>query len=205
MRYLLLISCLIIHSGCVSVYKDLQRTSGDINDLQRFRPVFTTALYKIDVNVIGKYLSGLLLLKTMPDSSVRVVFSNEIGFKFFDFQFAADGRFTVNYIIRQMNRRPVITTLRKDFELILMRSLDPSTAYIRKDSQFLYYVFPQAKGFYYYITNPGGDQLVRMERSSKRKPVVEAIMKNYSHGLPDTIGITHKNFKFAIGLKKIDR
>jgi len=205
MRCLLLISCLIIQTGCVSVYKNLQDTTGDITSIQKFRPVITTALYKIDVNVIGKYLSGLLLLKTMPDSSIRMVFSNEMGFKFFDFEFAPGGRFKVNYIIKQMNKRPVITTLRQDFSLVLMQSLDPASAYIRKDSQYLYYVFPQKKGFYYYITNPAGDELVRMERSSKRKPVVEAIMKNYSNGIPDTIGITHKNFNFTIGLKKIER
>lgn len=205
MRYLLLISGLIIQLGCTSVYRNLQHTTGDINSIQRFKPVITTALYKIDVNVIGKYLSGLLLLKTMPDSSIRMVFSNEMGFKFFDFEFASGGRFKVNYIISKMNRKPVIKTLRKDFELVLMQSLDPSTAYIRKDSSLLYYVFPQSKGFYYYITNPAGDELVRMERSSKRKPVVEAIMKNYHGGMPDTIGITHTTFHFTIGLKKIER
>src|SRR5882757_4695877 len=145
MRCLLLISCLIIQTGCVSVYKNLQDTTGDINSLQKFRPVITTALYKIDVNVIGKYLSGLLLLKTMPDSSIRVVFSNEMGFKFFDLEFAPGARFKVNYIIKQMNKRPVITTLRQDFSLILMLSQDPASAYIRKDSQYLYYVFPQKK------------------------------------------------------------
>jgi hypothetical protein len=205
MRYLLLISCLIIQLGCRSVYKNLQDTTGDISSLQKFRPVITTALYKIDVNVIGKYLSGLLLLKTMPDSSIRVVFSNEMGFKFFDLEFAPGGRFKVNYIIRQMNKGPVITTLRQDFSLVLLLSLDPSVAYIRKDGQLIYYVFPQKKGFYYYITNPAGNELVRMERSSKRKPVVEAIMKNYRDGMPDTIGITHKNFNFKIGLKKLER
>ena len=205
MRSLLLISFCIIQLGCVSVYKNLQDTTGDIHNLQQFKPVITTALYKIDVNVIGKYLSGLLLLKTMPDSSIRVVFSSEMGFKFFDFEFSPGNRFKVNYIIKQMNKKPVIKTLRKDFELILMQSLDPSTVHIRKDSLFIYYVFPQTKGFYYYITNPGGNELVRMERSSKRKPVVEAIMKNYSNGIPDTIGITHKNFNFTIGLKKIER
>jgi hypothetical protein len=205
MRYLLLISCLIIQLGCVSVYKNLQDTTGDISSVQKFRPVITTALYKIDVNVIGKYLSGLLLLKTMPDSSIRMVFSTEMGFKFFDLEFAPGGRFKVNYIIKQMNKRPVITTLRQDFSLVLMLSLDPASAYIRKDSQYLYYVFPQKKGFYYYITDPAGDELVRMERSSKRKPVVEAIMKDYRNGVPDTIGITHKNFHFTIGLKKLER
>lgn len=205
MRYLLLISYLFIQSGCTSAYKNLQDATGDMRPLQKFKPVITTALYKIDVNVVGKYLSGLLLLKTMPDSSIHVVFSNEMGFKFFDFEFLPGSRFKVNYIIKQMNRRAVVKTLRKDFELILMQSLDSSTSYIRKDDRFIYYVFPQTRGFYYYITNNAGDELVRLERSSKRKPVVEAIMKNYSNGIPDTIGITHKNFNFTIGLKKIER
>jgi hypothetical protein len=205
MRCLLLISCLIVQLGCRSVYRNLQDTTGDIDSLKKFRPAVTTALYRTNVNIIGKYLSGLLLLKTMPDSSIRVVFSTETGFKFFDLEFASGGRFKVNYVIKKMNRRPVITTLRQDFSLVLMLSLDTSAAHIRKDSQYLYYVFPQKKGFYYYITNPAGDELVRMERSSKRKPVVEAIMRNYNNGMPDTIGITHKYFTFTIGLKKLAR
>jgi len=49
-----------------------------------------------------------------------------------------------------------------------------------------------------YITNPAGDELVRMERSSKRKPVVEAIMKDYHDGIP-IHRFTHKTFHFTIG------
>jgi hypothetical protein len=44
-----------------------------------------------------------------------------------------------------------------------------------------------------------------MERASKKKTVVSAIMKNYSNGIPDTIGISHKTFSFTIGLKKLER
>ena len=205
MRCLLLISCLIVQTGCVSVYRNLQQTTGNIQHIQQFKPVFVSALYKTEVNVIGKYLSGLLLVKTMPDSSIRIVFSSQTGFKFFDFEFSPGGRFKVNYIMKKMDKKPVITTLRKDFELVLMQSLDTASAYIRKDSSAVYYVFPQTRGFYYYITDPAGTELLRMERSSKRKPVVEAIMKDFSNGTPDTIGISHKNFNFTIGLKKIER
>jgi hypothetical protein len=66
-------------------------------------------------------------------------------------------------------------------------------------------VLPQEKGANYYITNMAGDALLRMEKSSKRKPVAVATMANYKNGVPDTIGIDHKNFKFTIGLKKIER
>jgi hypothetical protein len=44
-----------------------------------------------------------------------------------------------------------------------------------------------------------------MEISSPHKPIVQDIMKNYTGNVPDTIGITHTNFNFTIGLKKIER
>jgi len=203
MRYLLLNSCVLLLLSCAGIHKNLQTETGDVNSIQKFKPSFTVALYKTEVNVTGKYLSGLLLMKQMPDSSLRVVFSNEMGFKFFDFAFLPDGSFKVFTITKQMDKKAVITTLRKDFELVLMRGLNPATGFIRSDSQYVYYIFPETKGFYHYITNKEGDKLVRMERSSKKKVVVEAITTNNAGGIPDSIGISHKNFNFTIGLKRI--
>lgn len=191
--------------GCSSTYKHLQPATGNINNLQKFKPSFSVALYNTKVDVIGNHLSGLLLIKKMPDSSIRLVFSNEIGFKFFDFEFSKSGEFNVFSIIKQMNKKAVIKTLRKDFELILMEKLDSSSVIIRKEDGLLYHTFPQSKGYNHYITNIAGDTLIRMERSSKRKPVVQVTMKDYIHGIPDTIGVSHKNFNFTIGLKRIER
>jgi hypothetical protein len=143
-------------------------------------------------------------MKTMPDSSLRIVFSNEMGFKFFDFEFAADGAFKVHYILKKMDKKAVIKTLRKDFELVLMRKLDTSKAAIFSRNGQIYYRFKQEKGYNYYVTNQGGTELIQMERSSRRKPVVIAIMKDMIAGIPDTIGITHKNFNFGIGLKRTE-
>lgn len=205
MRYLILSSCLVIMLGCSSAYKHLQVTTGDSRVLLQFKPAFSVALYKAGIDVAGHHLSGLLLIKRMPDSSMRLVFSNEMGFKFFDFEFSTGGGFKVFSIIKQMNKKAVIKTLRKDFELIMMGHIDSADVLIRKGEGLVFYTFPQAKGYYHYITNPSGNELVRMERSSKRKPVMEAIMKHYISGIPDTIGITHKNFNFTIGLKRIER
>ena len=203
MRYLLLSSCLLLLLSCAGVHKNLQTETGEVNLIQKFKPSFTVALYKTEVNVTGKYLSGLLMMKKMPDSSFRMVFSNEMGLKFFDFAFLPDGSFKVFSIIKQMDKKAVKTTLRKDFELVLMRGLDPAKAFIKSDSQFVYYIFPQEKGFYHYVTNKAGNKLVRMERASKKKVVVEAIATNNAGAIPDSIGISHKNFNFTIGLKRI--
>lgn len=205
MRFLLLSSCLLILFGCSPVHNKMRSVTADISKLQKFKPAFTVALYNTQVDVVGNHLSGLLLIKKMPDSSLRMVFSNEMGFKFFDFEFAGDGNFKVYSIVKQMNKKSVLKTLRKDFELILMDRLDSSTASVRTDNGLLYYIFRQSKGFNYYITDSTGNQLVRLERASNSKTVVEAIMQNYMNGIPDTIGISHKTFDFTIGLKRIER
>jgi hypothetical protein len=203
MRYLLLVSCLFCLLSCSAPYKQMRKSAGDDNNcVIAFKPVFTTALYNTQVNVVGKHLSGLLIIKTMPDSSTRIVFSSEAVFKFFDFGFLRD-EFKVYYIYREMNKKPVIKTLRKDFQLILMNSLNPDKAYALKNDSSVYHVFPDGKDHYYYITDKNCTQLIRMERGSGKKPVMAAIAKDIVQGIPDTIGITHTNFNFEIGLKRI--
>lgn len=187
------------------MHKQMQSATTDVNLLQKFKPDFNVALYSATVDVVGNHLSGLLLIKKMPDNSTRMVFSNEMGFTFFDFEFAKDGSFKVYSIIKKMKKKSVIKTLQYDFELILMNKLDNGKAVLKTDNELLYFIFPQNKGYNYYITNADGAELIRMERASNKKPIVEAVMKNYSNGIPDTISISHKTFEFNIGLKRIER
>lgn len=203
--YLILSSGLFFLVSCFPPHKQMQSATADINLLQKFKPVITVALYNTTVDVVGNHLSGLLLIKKMPDSSTRMVFTNEMGVGFFDFEFKDDGEFRVYSIMKKLNKKSVIKTLRHDFELILMNTIDYSNAMIKTNEGLTYFIFPQTKGYNYYITNQSGAQLVRMERASNKKTIVEAVMKNYVNGVPDTIGISHKTFEFNIGLKKIER
>ena len=107
--------------------------------------------------------------------------------------------------MKKLDKKSVIKTLQHDFELILMNNLDNSQAVVKTNEGLTYFIFPQSKGFNYYITNQSGNELVRMERASNKKIIVEAVMKNYINGIPDTIGISHKTFEFNIGLKRIER
>jgi len=202
---LILSSCLAVLLGCSPVHKQMQSANADVQGVQKFKPAFGVALYSTTVDVSGNHLSGLLLVKKMPDSSTRMVFSNEMGLSFFDFEFSADGNFKVYSIIKKMNRKAVIKTLRHNFELVLMNRLDHSNASVRSLGGQLYFIFPQEKGYHYYITNENGAELLRMERASSKKVIMEAVMKNYRNGIPDTIGISHKTFEFNIGLKRIER
>lgn len=180
----------------------MQRTAADATCVAAFKPSFSRGLYTTQVNVTGKHLSGLLLIKTMPDSSTRIVFFSEAGFTFFDFEWNKSA-FKVHSIYSQMNRKPVIKTLRKDFELILMQHIKAAGAYTMKDSNAYYRVFPNGGDFYYYITDSSCTQLMRMERGSRRKKIMEAVMIGGEDRMPDSIGIRHYNFNFDIGLKRL--
>jgi hypothetical protein len=141
----------------------------------------------------------------MPDSSIRIVFTNEMGFSFFDFGFPRDSGFHVYGIVPQMNKKALVKTLRKDFELVMFRNMNNAGYFSLGDSNLIFHGFPQTGGVNYYITDTGCGHLIKMQRSSSKKPVVEAFMTMGSEGkIPDSIMIRHLNFNFTISLKKIN-
>jgi hypothetical protein len=140
----------------------------------------------------------------MPDSSTRVVFSNEMGFSLFDFGFLPDNGFMVYHVIPQLDKKSLIKTLRKDFDLIMFRNMDSPNNYTLAESSLVYHAFPQTKGVNYYITDINCSQLVKMQRASKKKTIMEAFLNGGSRGIsPDSVLIRHLNFNFTISLQKI--
>lgn len=201
-RCLLFLSVATGISSC-SAYRHMQKIDSDDGCLQQFKPRIQRALYNTSVDVTGKHISGLLLIKTMPDSSTRIVFANEMGFSFFDFGFFNGNGFKVYQIIPQMDKKGVVKTLRKDFELVLFRNMSDTHRFALRDSGLVYYGFPQSRGVNYYVTDTGCSRLVKMQRASKRKPVMEAFLYSGQSSVPDSIFIRHLNFSFSITLKKI--
>lgn len=206
MRSLLLNSLLLMGllSGCSSAYKNLQQAGGDVNCITKFRPQFNNTLYSTQVDILKHHLSGLLYFKQMPDSNLRVVFTNEMGFKFFDFEFTRDGGFVKHYMLPKMDKKAVVKTLRSDFELVLLRP-DLRQAHVMRDSAYHYTVVPTEKGNNYYITDTACQRLERIEKSSKRKPVVKVWLGHYEAGVPDTISIRHQGFTFNISLQRTQK
>ena len=107
--------------------------------------------------------------------------------------------------MKQLDKKAVINMLKSDFELILMRNKVADNILIKTDSSNTWYGFPAKKETHYYITNQACDSLVRIENAMKRKPKVQIVMLDYNKGIPDSIGITHRNFNLDIGLKYIKR
>jgi hypothetical protein len=195
----------LILSSCSSTYKNLTAVSTpDAGCIKKFKPQFTRALYNTQVNILKSHLSGILFIKQMPDSSTRLVFSTETGFKFFDFEFDKQGLFTVHYILDKMNRKPVIHKLEDDFSLLLMNRLDIKKGQAFKKDKKVYHRFPDGNDMKYFVTDSLCSVLSGAEKSSGRKASSSLIYTGFTGTIPDSVYIDHAGIKFNIALKRLE-
>lgn len=193
--------------SCAAPYKNLQRESAATTSALRFKPEFGRVLYRcvVDGRIVFRkfHLSGLLFFKDMHDGSTRVVFQNEMGFTFFDFEWDQKDRFKVNQIIPQLNKQALIETLEKDMSLLLMKNLNTASETVWKQDNEVFHRFNLEKGIAYYITRQ--DQLVRIENAGKSKVTTITLSEREQHSeLPSTIVFDHHKANFTIRLNKID-
>jgi hypothetical protein len=202
MRYLLF--SLIFCAGCVSEYKTLRPLALNNQCIEKLRPRgVKTSWYDAGIDVIGKHLSGLLLIKDMPDSTHRIVFTNEAGIKFFDLEFAANGKFKVHQVIRQMDKKPVIRLLQKDFALLLGLPFSNASWKAWEDGNNVFYGVNQKKETHYFITDKDCASLQRIESGSERKRKTTIQFYGQDIQRPDSIYLQHYTFDMQIKLRKL--
>ena len=204
-HFLLFTSILVLCASCSkSPYAFLQNREPDKECLRTLKPKYSSALYKTSVDVTGKYLSGLLIIKKMEDGSTRIVFSNEMGLTFFDFEFF-ENEFRVLHCMKKLNRTVVLRALRKDLGMLIQSGYEyQKVKSYRSDSAF-YYAYLDGNETTYFITDTNCTKLQRIEHASKRKKKVFMNFTGAGTGLPDSIYIAHQGFEFNIALKKLER
>jgi hypothetical protein len=206
MRYLLFSAVSFFVLSCASDYRGLYAIEPDeacISAFDSFSP--GTSWYHASVDVVGKHISGLLLIKKMPDNAQRVVFTNEAGVTFFDFGFLADGAFKVFNIIHQLDKGPVIEVLRKDFELILGLPFQRGVIETWTKENEIFHGVREKKETAYFITSKDCASLRRLEWGSGRKRKVSVIPEGGSQEIPSMIEIKHHTFNMQIKLTRFEK
>jgi hypothetical protein len=204
MRSLLLSSLLILLFSCApKIHQDYKEISSEAT----LTPVFDASksyLYKAKIDILKYYLSGLLFIKPVTEDTFRLVFTNELGIKFFDIEFFPKGK-TVHYIMEKMNKKAVINTLEKDMKLFLMNDLVMAKAQeLQSETGSTVFKFKGDKENYFYFLNDSS-VLERIELTTKKKVKVEVDLKDYQENVPHLINIKHHNFKFNIELNYLQR
>jgi hypothetical protein len=202
-RYLLF-SAIFVLCACKSEYNGLQASGPSSGCFEKLGGAVGTSWYSATIDVYGRHMSGLLLIKNTGGGNYRTVFTNEAGVSFFDFEFDSTRGFTVKRIIRQLDRKPVINTLREDFSLLLgLPFRDAHMTRLVRGNE-VYHAAKQKNHTAYFITDADCASLRRLELGSARKRKV-SISVSGSFIRPDAIEISHHTFDMVIKLKKIEK
>lgn len=205
MRYLLLSSVVWGLLSCQHAYKSMQLAPATENCLLSLRPAFPNELYRAQIDVQKRHFSGLLLVKSMPDSTKRVVFTTETGISFFDFSFSPNGSFKVMQIMEKLNKKVLINALKNDFKMFLLMGTEKPAAITAIHKGSLYQGYPEGKKTFWYVTDSSCQKLKRGELGAARKILAEANWSMGAQNIPDAAQIIHHNFTFNIRLSKIAR
>ena len=215
MRYFLFVSLFSLLISCApKPYKALKSaptaTLKEFSmEANHYQPQFDKELYSCRVagrTPFGKRfsLSGLLFFKQLEDSSVRVVFQNQMGLTYFDFGWDANNQFSVEKIIEQMDKPALIKTLRKDFELLLFKNISSTASQILQDkNNRIYLKFDLQKGFVYYIFEDR--KIVSIENADERRKVVVFRLSGGEENstFAEKISVSHLRANFTIEMEKL--
>ncbi|MCK9616565.1 MAG: hypothetical protein M0R21_01880 [Lentimicrobiaceae bacterium] len=198
-----LISIFLITSCIPAAYRHLSRET--IPKTQRtefpviFPDTFTKAVYRTSLSFFGNSLSGISFIKKMPDSSYRVVFTNEMGIKFFDLAFCGKN-FKVMYCMPKLNRKIVIKLLRNDLQMLFTDKFEGEKAEKYADSVYRFR-YKSNKNYYHLIGDEHQPTKIIFARNAKVK-VKTTIL--YHDNFPEMFIFEHQQMKISIKFQKME-
>ncbi len=202
---LILISLLLIGlSSCtLSTTKNLVETK--VTSTTFTNPYFSDTtkdyVYKANIEVYGKHLGGLMIIKKIANEHHRVVFATEFGSRILDLEFIKND-FKLNFVLDELNKKIVLNTLKKDFKLLLKEQHHIEKKY--SNSEFIVYKSKAEKRNNFFFISDCSRDLNKIVNTSKTKEKVIITFDKVVKALAKEISIVHKNIKLRIELRYLD-
>jgi len=162
-----------------------------------FDSSFEKALFKGSLDISKHHLTGLFFLKRVSGNSVRIVFSNEMGMTFFDFEFKGED-FIVHYCFPSLKRASLLKILKNDFRLLLI----PDTTVTRmkpgrsRDPGLLVFRVKSSRGSFQYTVDKDSRKICRIQTSRSIMGRTDLRVQGDKNQHPEKIRL----FNPAIGL-----
>lgn len=171
-----------------------------------FKDSFNSFLFRTNIRLYTKDFSGLLITKQVEPGDYRVIFTTELGMKLFDFEFR-DTSFTLHYCASQFNRPIILSTIKKDIEILLMNDIHGKTTKLLSDKKNMYtiYKIKSADNYNYFYSENTTKNLVRIEHSGKNRKKIIYSLDNYQGNFPNHILIKHSDIRLKIELNLLKR
>jgi hypothetical protein len=162
----------------------------------RWMPVFPEnfrkGLFRMTFDNSKNHVTGFLLIKKTSDSSTSIVFTNEFGICFFNFEFRK-GKFLIRTLFPSFDRKALLALLEKDFRLILFPGTPIKKIKVMQnpDGDIQIYKVSSSLGNYQYYINSKTKEIkeIRSRNTIFMKTVIS--MKQYNADLPWMINIFH--------------
>lgn len=201
MRFFL-ISFILVMAGCASYpkkngFEKVEATNSPVQN-PYFSDTSIDYVYKAKIDVFDTSFGGILVVKKLGPASHRIAFTTEMGNTLFDFSFIED-HFTVNSILKDLDRKILINILRKDFTALIREQNTLQEQYQKNDEYLTATTILGKKHFYLYEN----DHLARITRIGKGIPKVVFQFSQINDNIAHQIKITHSNFKLTIALNAI--
>jgi hypothetical protein len=162
-----------------------------------------TLKYKTSIDIVNSHLTGVLLAKQTADSSLRVVFVNEFGMKYFDLEFLKEKTIT-HYVFEPLNKKQVLNSFDKNLRNMFLFNLyfSHSGKYTQNDQSIVYGVFNSTQKNF--ITVNENKEIITQITFHKRKVKSKTTyfyssdLNTYSHIYCKQYGLI--SFKFDLTL-----
>ena len=173
---------------------------------ERFSPIGEiggTLLFKTRFKAYGHHLSGLFLLKPVPeDTAIRVLLLSELGLNLLDMEYS-DDRFRVVSVDEFLDRKVLLKTLQDDFRTLLLdlRGIDDyrvmkdekenaEVLQFRQEGERYSYHYRKGSGTFKIERRPGPFHRVEMILTGNGKRVIT---------------VRHRGIRISLNLQQLDK
>ncbi len=201
MKNLLFVSIIVFFTTChPAVYKGFKPLPHSQQITEINYPAFdSTIIWNTGFELFNNYFSGLLAIKPVNDTTYRMIFTNQIGMKFFDFQISGE-HFIVHHCFSAFQRKAFLQMLENDFRLLLFPTIDnPHKVLFSHD--FLLYKTSTNN----YLVAKNTHNLVCIEKTGLINRKLQLVFCDYKNKLPQKIYIKHYNIQFSIEMKVLNQ
>lgn len=157
-------------------------------------------VYRSKIEVYGKQISGILIIKKITETSHRVALTSDFGNKLMDFEIS-EKEFKVNYVIPDLDKKMVKKFLERDFRLLLKNQYSVIKSFENPTSKI--YLSKEGNQHYYLHFNKENELLSKIVLIENKK---EKINFNFVPKTPifaDEIELIHQDIKLKIKLFQI--
>jgi hypothetical protein len=166
---------------------------------------FDKALFKTSLDISKHHLTGLLFFKQTSDTTFRIIFTNEMGMKFFDLEFIKE-QFVVHYCFPSLSRKSLMKIFESDFRLLLSDKISRERIInlTSENPEYLEYKVKTAHGKYFYTIDYLSRKINRILSSGKLLGKIRIFFDDTINPVPHKIHIENPAIKLTMKLTLLD-